>query len=146
MSRIFISHNSRDNEVTALFGEKLREQGHHSVYIDFDPDVGIPAGRDWEEDLYRELRACQALVILCSPHSMASSWCFAEVTHAKALGKPVFPIRIAECEFPSILTSLQIIDWVADPEEAYRRLWRGLKSAGVDAADDFDWDGTRQSW
>jgi hypothetical protein len=34
--------------------------------------------------------------VLCSAHSMASPWCFAEITHARALGKPVFPLRIGK--------------------------------------------------
>ncbi|MEM7351676.1 MAG: toll/interleukin-1 receptor domain-containing protein, partial [Acidobacteriota bacterium] len=89
MSAIFISHSSRDDAVAAELRERLAEQGHHSVFLDFDPAVGIPAGRDWERELYLRLRACQAVVVLCSEHSMASRWCFVEITHAKAFGKHI---------------------------------------------------------
>ncbi|HUP43810.1 MAG TPA: toll/interleukin-1 receptor domain-containing protein, partial [Thermoanaerobaculia bacterium] len=143
MSAIFLSHSSRDASVAAEVRERLREQGHRSVFLDFDPECGIPAGRDWEQELYRQLRACQAVIVLCSEHTMASHWCFAEITHAKALGKQVFPVKVAPCEIEPILTSRQILDLTRDPEDAYRRLWAGLKAAGLDPADAFDWDGSR---
>jgi len=122
---------------------RLRAEGHRSVFLDFDPEDGIPAGRDWEQELYRRLRACQAVIVLCSEHSMASHWCFAEITHAKALGKQVFPVKVAPCTIDPVLTSSQILDLTADREEAYRRLWAGLRAAGLDPADAFDWDGSR---
>ena len=146
MSNIFISHNSGDNDITQQFFDELKKQGHHSLYLDFDPEQGIPAGRDWEQDLYRELRACQALLVLCSENSMNSKWCFAEITHAKALGKPVIPVKIGECEISPLLTSRQVIDWIGNPEEGYRRLWRGLRAAGIDPGDSFEWDSSRSPY
>lgn len=146
MSDIFISHNSADNAVSEEIFVRLKDQGHRSLYLDFDPEQGIPAGRDWEQDLYRELRACQALLVLCSEHSMNSKWCFAEITHAKALGKPVIPVKIAPCEISPLLTSRQVIDWVANPEEGYERLWRGLSAAGIDPRDSFYWDSSRSPY
>ena len=74
---------------------------------------------------------------------MASRWCFAEITHAKAMGKPIFPIKIAECEIDPVLTSRQAIDLVRDGEAGYERLWAGLKAASIDATTLFDWDGKR---
>jgi WD40 repeat protein len=143
VSAIFISHSSRDASVSKEVMDRLFAQGHRSVFLDFDPAAGIPAGRDWEQELYRRLRACQAVIVLCSEHSMASHWCFAEITHAKALGKQVFPVKVEACEIDPVLTSRQILDLTADREEAYDRLWRGLKAAGLDPADAFDWDGSR---
>jgi WD40 repeat protein len=143
VSAIFISHSSRDAAVSKEVMERLHEQGHRSVFLDFDPENGIPAGRDWEQELYRRLRACQAVIVLCSEHSMSSHWCFAEITHAKALGKQVFPVKVAPCEIDPVLTSRQVLDLTADREEAYARLQRGLVAAGLDPADAFDWDGSR---
>ena len=143
MSAIFLSHSSRDASVSQEVMERLRAEGHRSVFLDFDPENGIPAGRDWEQELYRRLRACQAVIVLCSEHSMASHWCFAEITHAKALGKQVFPVKVAPCTIDPVLTSSQILDLTGDREEAYRRLWNGLRAAGLDPADAFDWDGSR---
>jgi WD40 repeat protein len=143
MSRIFISHNSADNKITEEIRLRLVAAGHTGVYVDFDPELGIPSGRDWEMELYRELRACQAMIVLCSKASIQSHWCFAEITHAKSVGKPVIPVRLDDCEIHSILTRLQIIDWTQDTEEAWKRLQRGLLGAGIDPRDSFAWDGTR---
>ncbi len=143
MSAIFISHSSHDNEAAAEVRLRLEEQGHRSIFLDFDPADGIPAGHSWEQELYARLRACQAILVLCSEHSMASDWCFAEITHAKSLGKHVFPIKIAPCEIRSLLTELQVLDLTGDAEDAYRRLWRGLEIAGLDPKNMFDWDGSR---
>ena len=143
MSAIFISHSSHDNAAAAAVRRRLEEQGHRSIFLDFDPADGIPAGHSWEQELYARLRACQAILVLCSEHSMASDWCFAEITHARSLGKHVFPIKIAPCEVRSLLTDLQVIDLTEDPEDAYSRLWRGLEIAGLDPKNVFDWDGSR---
>ena len=143
MSAIFISHSSRDNEAAAEVRDRLEEQGQRSIFLDFDPADGIPAGRSWEQELYARLKACQAILVLCSEHSMASDWCFAEITHAKSMGKHVFPLKVAPCEIRSLLNEFQILDLTADREDAYTRLWRGLEIAGLDPKNMFDWDGSR---
>ena len=143
MSAIFISHSSRDNEVAAEVRERLQAEGHRSIFLDYDPADGIPAGHSWERELYAQLRACQAIVVLCSEHSMASDWCFAEITHAKSLGKQVFPLKVAPCEVRALLTEFQVLDLTADREDAYARLARGLEIAGLDPKNVFDWDGSR---
>ena len=143
MSGIFISHSSRDDAAAAEVKAWLVEQGHRSVFLDFDPEVGIPAGRSWEQELYQQLRSARAVIVLCSEHSMASRWCFAEITHARSMGKPVFPIIIGPCEVDAVLTDRQILDLTKDREDAFNRLGRGLSLAGIDATNPFDWDGSR---
>ena len=98
MTAIFISHSSRDAAAAAEVSEWLVSQGHRSFFLDFDPEYGIPAGRNWEQELYQRLRACRAVIVLCSRASMESKWCFAEVTQARSLGKAMVPIRIDECD------------------------------------------------
>ena len=151
MSQVFISHSSRDNAIAHEIGERLRLQGHRELFLDFDPETGIPAGRDWEREIYRQLRACRAVLVLCSEYSMSSNWCFAEIAFAKSLGKDVFPIRVQPCWCAKqpctcinpILTSKQIVDLTGEREAAYQRIWRGLREAGLDPADMFEWDGDR---
>lgn len=151
MSQVFISHSSRDNAIAQEIATHLRAQGHRELFLDFDPENGIPAGRDWEREIYHQLRACRAMLVLCSEHSMSSNWCFAEIAFGKSLGKVVFPIRVQACWcsrkpcscINNILTSQQIVDLTGDREVAYGRLWHGLKEAGLDPANMFEWDGTR---
>lgn len=141
MSAIFISHSSRDGEAAGRLRERLAARRYPSVFLDFDPEAGIPAGRDWEQELYRQLRTCRAVIVLCSRHSMASRWCFAEIVHARSLGKHIFPLRLDDCEVHPVLATRQVLDLRGDPEQAYARLWRGLEAAGLDET--FAWDGSR---
>ena len=139
MSSIFISHSSQDNAVAAQLKQKLENWGHRSIFLDFDPDAGIAAGTNWEKILYARLRACQAVVVLCSPASMASKWVFAEITHIRSLGKLIFPIKVTACEPLSLLKDTQFFDLLSDPE--CHGLRRGLQAAGLE--DVFLWDGKR---
>jgi WD40 repeat protein len=143
MSAIFLSHSSADNEPADTLRRWLEGQGYRSFFLDFDPEQGIPAGRDWEKELYAQLRACRAIIVLCSPHSMASIWCFAEITHARALGKAIFPVKIADCPIHSLLTTLQVLDLTAGNGSSLDRLSHGLKAAGLDPTDSFDWGASR---
>ena len=72
MSKLFISHSSRDNAAAKELQARLEEQGHHSVFLDLDPETGIQAGVSWERTLYTKLRSCRAVVALCSDSYLAS--------------------------------------------------------------------------
>ncbi len=146
MSSIFLSHSSKDNGMAEQVKARLEQWGHRSIFLDFDPADGIPAGRDWEKELYAKLRECRAVIVLCSHASMASRWCFAEMTHAKALGKTVFPIKINDVQVDRLLTSAQVIDATTGWDEAYQRLEKGLVAAGLDPKDLFDWDHSRSPY
>jgi hypothetical protein len=143
VSRIFISHSREDSAHAAVLRARLAGEGHTSIFLDFDPGDGIPAGRDWELAIYTELRQCAAVIALCSRHSLASQWCFAEVAQARALGKTIIALRLDHSPTLDLLRDTQIVDAQSDTEEAYRRMFRGLRSAGLDPANAFDWDGTR---
>jgi WD40 repeat protein len=138
---IFISHSSADTElVNELKDWLFDEHQHQSFFLDFDPQIGIPAGRDWEGELYRRLGACRAVVVLCSEASMNSRWCFAEIALARSLGKPVFPILVEPCDVVDVLQTVQSIDLAEGHDTARQRLTRALETAGLHSADLFGWD------
>jgi WD40 repeat protein len=143
MSTLFISHSSKDNSTAKHICAKLFEAGHQSIFLDFDPDVGIQAGVSWERTLYTKLRSCRAVIALCSDNYIASQWCFAEVALARMEGKQVFVLQIdpwsATTHLPSILTEDQCIDLSSDPEDGYRRLWNGFRSKGIVSAAAREW-------
>src|SRR5215212_7680876 len=76
MAAIFISHRSRDDTAASDIRAWLTSQGHRSLFLDFDPEWGIRAGRNWEQELYRQLQSNRAVIVLCSEASMTSRWCF----------------------------------------------------------------------
>ena len=143
MSAIFISHSSKDNAWAERIATWLRGQGYEGIFLDFDPKVGIPTGRDWEKELYHQLRRCRAVIALCSKHFNRSQWCISEVAIASNLGKSLFPVQISPCTAPSLLRKAQITRFTEDPEEGFRRLARGLAEAGLDPKDIFQWDQKR---
>lgn len=143
MSAIFISHSGHDRAVAAEMLAWLRERGHTSIFLDFDPEHGIPAGRNWERELYASLEACRAVIVLCSVASMASRWCFHEIASARARGIPTFAVRIEDCMPAEILREVHWVDLFADRQQALDQLWRGLLDHGLDPAEIFVWDRDR---
>jgi WD40 repeat protein len=143
MSVIFISHSSKDNAIAEALRIWLESNGYTSLFLDFDPTEGIPAGKEWEQELYRKLRACRALVVICSSHSLSSCWCFAEIAFARSEGKPIFPIRVDAVKLPPQLADVQVIDLHAGEEEWHLRMARGLSRAGLDPSTIHSWDPQR---
>ena len=143
MSNLFISHSSRDNAAAKELQARLEEQGHRSVFLDLDPEAGIQAGVSWERTLYTKLRACRAVVALCSETYLASQWCFAEVALARMEGKELFVLQIdpwsEETQMPSILTEEQFIDLRTNKDDGYQRLWNGFKVKGIVPAEAREW-------
>lgn len=146
MGLLFISHSSADNDAALAFGVRLRARGFEALFLDFDPEHGIPAGRNWEEELYIQLRRADAVVFLASPDSVASKWCAVEVSLSRSVGKPVFPIAIQKTPRLPILEDTQWIDFTGNQEAAIERLMKALHLAGLDPADSFAWDGTRSPY
>ena len=143
MSAIFISNSSKDNAWAERIATWLKELGHESLFLDFDPENGIPAGSDWEKDLHHQLRRCRAVIALLSEHFITSDWCKGEVWIGSHQGKSIFPLQIGPCELPQILRGFQAIDLTTDPEDGLRRLGLGLAKAGLDPRNLLRWDSNR---
>jgi hypothetical protein len=90
LSRLFISHSSKDNVEALAFRRWLAANGwaESDVFIDLH---GIGAGARWRETLRKANVACEAVVLLASPNSLASVECEKELELAEALAKPIIP-------------------------------------------------------
>jgi formylglycine-generating enzyme required for sulfatase activity len=143
MTWIFLSHSSADGSAAARIKDNLLGFGYESVFLDSDLVRGIPAGQDWERQLYVQLRLCRAFVLLWSKHAAGSRWCFAEITHARALGKPTLVVRLDDYPLDGIIADGQTIDTINNWEEACERLRRGLLAAGLDPKEVSIWNPTR---
>ncbi|CAM5637791.1 nSTAND1 domain-containing NTPase [Streptomyces aurantiogriseus] len=145
MTSLFLSHSSRDRKHAAQVRERLRAKGYQALFLDFDPSDGIPAGSNWERELYGQLRRTDGVVFLASSASIASRWCFAEISLARLLGYPVFAVRVEDGAGLDLLKDVQWVD-LAEGDTAFARLFRGLRRAGLDPADGFAWDPTRSPY
>jgi hypothetical protein len=145
VASLFISHSSSDRDAAEDLAERLQAEGFASLFLDFDPEQGIPADRNWERELYAQLRKTDAVIFLASAASVASRWNFAEVSLARSLNKPVFPLRLEADAWLELLNDTQWID-LAEGERAYAQLWAGLRQAGLEPSDSFAWDPTRRPY
>src|ERR687886_304119 len=130
MASVFVSHSSRDRAATERVVAQLRAAGFAALFVDFDPEQGIPAGRNWERELYAQLRRTDAVIFLASHASITSRWCFAELSLARSLGHPVIPLRLQPTVELQLLADVQWID-LTDAEPGLPRLLAGLHSVGL---------------
>ncbi|HEV3375909.1 MAG TPA: TIR domain-containing protein [Thermoleophilaceae bacterium] len=143
MASLFVSHSSRDAGAAEELRNRLLGEGYESFFLDFDPDHGIPGGRNWERELYVQLRRADGVIFLGSPDGVESKWCFAELALARSVGKPIFPIRIAGGSRHPLLDDLQWIDLSSGDEQGFERLWTTLSRSGFDPRDAFRYDPRR---
>ena len=143
MAEIFISHaNSDADEATGII-KWLGEQGFEQVFLDFDKDAGIDPGADWERTLYRQIERCQAMLIVLTPAWLASKWCFAEFTQARALGKAIFPLIVSPVGERFVAQDIQQLDLIRDRSGGLSQLARELTRIALDAQGGFNWDTAR---
>lgn len=148
MTRVFISHSSLDNESGIGIKDWL-ELSSFQVFFDFDSDVGIQVGEDWEGRLFKEIKTCQAMVILQTENWLASKWCFAEFILARNLGKPIFPVidaKAGDAANKQIAPEIQSLDLRRGHDAGLAQLARQLRMVGLDAQRGFPWDQRRSPY
>ena len=89
MTKIFISHSTKDTEFARQIAQALIEVGI-SVWIDV---ADIPAGMKWSTAIQNGLKECDAMIVILSPDSMASNNVEDEWQYYLDKGKKVFPVR-----------------------------------------------------
>jgi WD40 repeat protein len=94
MSRIFLSHSSKDNFEAVALGDWLLENGWDDVFLDLDPAQGIHPGERWERKLYEQAAECAAVLFLVSSDWLASDWCRREYELARKLNKRIVVVLI----------------------------------------------------
>jgi WD40 repeat protein len=146
VTALFVSHSSEDAARTGRFRDQLQAEGIQALFVDFDPALGIPAGRNWERELYAQVRKADAVLFLSSPASVASQWCFAEIALARLLDKVAIPIVIAAGATHPLLTGTQHIDATTGEDVSLERLWAALRAAHLDPGASFAWDPARSPY
>lgn len=142
-SWIFISHSSKDRKWADELHTRLARRKFKHVFLSYHPEHGIPAGADWEGEIYRQLKRCGAVIYLATTNSAQSKWCFAELALARSLQKPIFALRGQHRAQQSLLDDHQWIDFWTDQAESYERLWRGLEAHGLDPQASHVWSPER---
>jgi hypothetical protein len=117
---LFISHTSKDNIHALAFQRWLEPKGwsRDDVFIDLHD---MQAGEKWRETLVKANVACEALLFLASPESLASDECRREVLRAEDDRKDVIVaiLRDVSVDDPRLAGYIdrQIMDLSTNPRE-----------------------------
>jgi hypothetical protein len=158
MSRIFLSHSSKDNFEAIALRDWLASEGWNDVFLDLDPDCGIAPSERWERALHAAATRCEAVIFLVSANWLASGWCRKEYALARSLNKKLFAVLIDLAKpihdiLPELKGTWHVVNLVGGQElqlsrtllpgsheekhvgfttDGLRRLKRGLEKAGLD--------------
>ena len=172
MSRIFISHSSKDEAEAIAIRDWLEAKGwggNDDIFLDLDPKRGLAGGERWEEALRRNVRRCEAVIFVITPAWCKSKWCFSELQLAKNFNKPIFGIitkKVKLSDIPSEMTKeWQVVDLTGSGKKEHFevkavsdgqthkisfnstelvRLKTGLENAGIDPRY-FEWPPKHES-
>ncbi len=97
MGHIFISYSHIDKDYVHRLQEELLKQGFN-VWIDDRIDYGTR----WPKVIQDHLDDCDAFIVIVSENSFDSEWVQNEVTRAKRIGKPFFPLLLSGSPWLSI--------------------------------------------
>ena len=140
MAQLFVSHSSADNDLAAKVTAVLADLGYESVFLDFEPTGGLVPGRAWRDQLFTNLDACDAVVFLTTPRSIASQWCHSELALTRWLRKPILALLVDGCDPHPLTEDLQGLKVPGDHIDA-DRVRAALMSLGLDQ--EARWDASR---
>ena len=159
MSRVFLSHSSRDSRQAVAVKAWLIEQEPglaEEIFLDLDPHTGIRPGQRWKEALNQANTRCEAVICLLSQHWNRSHECAAEYRHAESLHKTILCARLEPVPDTNITSEWQRCDLfpghgpatsvdIADGAEplvldtvGLQRLLDALRALGI-GAEHFPW-------
>ena len=99
MSRIFVSHSSKDNRQAQALRAWLVAQDPplaNEIFLDTDTDTGLQPGVKWKSELVSANSRCEVVICLLSNSWEASPECLAEYRTAENLGKQILCARLQD--------------------------------------------------
>jgi serine/threonine kinase PknH len=105
---LFISYSSQDRSTVDALTTALR-RGQQQVW--FDQELG--GGDSWWNKILEQIRSCDVFVVALSNNWLQSKPSQAELRYARALNRPILPVRIGDVDSMRVnpLATLQIIDY-----------------------------------
>jgi formylglycine-generating enzyme required for sulfatase activity len=118
LSRLFLSHSSKDNVAALAFKQWLGENGWASEDVFLDVE-NVGAGERWKEALRKANARCEGVILLASPDSLSSPECLAEVRRAEDFGKEIVVVLLRDLQIDDnrldSFKERQIVDLSAPP-------------------------------
>ncbi|ORB08072.1 hypothetical protein BST30_05630 [Mycobacterium mantenii] len=105
---LFISYSSQDRATVDALTSALR-RGQQQVW--FDQELG--GGESWWNKILEQIRSCDVFIVALSNNWLQSKPSQAELRYARALNRPILPVRIGDVDSMRVnpLAALQIIDY-----------------------------------
>ncbi len=157
MSRIFLSHSSRDNRQAVALKRWLADQRPelaNEIFLDIDPQTGLRLGEQWKGQLFSSNSRCESVICLLSKDWEASHECKAEYRTAEGLGKRILVARLEDLGDTDITGQWQRCDLFAEGPQteievadgppvrfnsaALRQLRRAIEGSGI-GPENFVW-------
>jgi WD40 repeat protein len=99
VSRIFVSHSSKDNRQAVALQAWLIAQDPplaNEIFLDTDPHTGLKPGVKWKNELVSANSRCEAVICLLSKNWESSAECLAEYRTAENMGKQILCGRLED--------------------------------------------------
>jgi formylglycine-generating enzyme required for sulfatase activity len=126
MSRLFISHSSRNDDWAIALRDWLVAEGWSGpddIFLDLDPERGIAAGQKWQQAFADAATRCEAVLFIVSADWLASTWCHDEYQLSNKYNKKLFALLIDESpleRLPGGLTAQwQVVRLKGEPAERF---------------------------
>ena len=119
MSRIFLSHSSKDTREAIALKAWLTEQRPEladEIFIDVDTQTGLKLGEQWKTQLFTGKSRCEYFICLLSQNWANSTECNVEYRTAEGLGKRILVARLEDLGNNDITSAWQRCDLFADGE------------------------------
>jgi hypothetical protein len=126
----FLSYSRADEEFAVRLANDLQRLGV-AMWVD---RFNIRPSEHWDRAIERAIRACQKMVVILSPRSVASENVADEISLAIDAGKSVIPLMIEPCSLPLRLTRRHLIDVAAGYDAALRQCFAEIDNGETPAS------------
>ncbi len=105
---LFLSYSSHDRAAIEPLTTALR-RARQQIWLDED----LGGGEAWWNEILEQIRSCEVFIVALSNHALESKPCQAELRYAKALERPILPVRIGPVDSmrANPVGALQVIDY-----------------------------------
>ena len=129
MTKIFISYSRKDLEFVEELASDLEGAGL-DVWYDLS---GLEGGSRWSQEIEKAIRACDHVIMVVSPDSIASKWVEEEFLLAGELKKNIIPLHYRQSSIPFGYRTLHFID--IQGSKYQKNLYQVLRSLNINRED-----------